>query len=145
MEIKSPVFEHKKEIPPKYTCDGEDINPPLTITGIPSEVESLVLIMDDPDAPVGTFTHWLMWNIPPGSIEENSAPGTEGTNDFGRIGYGGPCPPSGIHRYFFWIYGLDCKLDTKKGATRQELEFAMKKHILAIGELRGTYSRRSGI
>lgn len=145
IKISSPEFEHNKEIPDKFGCKGKDINPELNIEGIPEETKSLVLIMDDPDAPVGTFTHWIAWNISPGvtTIEENSKPeqAIEGLNDFGKTGYGGPCPPSGTHRYFFKIYALDKKIDLEEGAKRQELEKQMQEHIITKGELIGLYSK----
>jgi Raf kinase inhibitor-like YbhB/YbcL family protein len=103
----------------------------------------MVLIVDDPDAPVRTFTHWIVWGIEPGSsIEENSIPGTEGLNDFRKMAYGGPCPPSGTHRYFFTVYALDVQLDLKAGASRDKLENAMENHILAKGHIMGKYSRK---
>jgi len=142
LKITSPAFEANGEIPNKYTCDGADINPPLHIEGIPKETQSLVLIMDDPDAPGGTWDHWIVWNIPPvDTIEEDSVPGTEGRNDFRRQAYGGPCPPSGTHRYFFKVYALDTTLDLPPTATKADVEQAMEGHILAQGELIGRYSR----
>jgi len=143
LTITSPAFENKKLIPPKYTCDGEDVNPALLIKGIPEETKSLVLIVDDPDAPMGTWDHWIVWNIPPtNKIEENSVPGTEGLNDFRRRSYGGPCPPSGTHRYYFKVYALDTKLNLGSNSRKKDVEKAMKGHILAQGELVGLYSRR---
>lgn len=142
LKITSPAFEANGEIPTKYTCDGADINPPLHIEGIPEEIQSLVLIVDDPDAPGGTWDHWIVWNIPPvDAIEEDSIPGTEGLNDFRRQAYGGPCPPSGTHRYFFKVYALDTMLDLPPTATKTDVEQAMEGHILAQGELIGKYSR----
>lgn len=141
--IKSSAFEHKGSVSSKYTCDGDDINPPLSIENIPEKTQSLVLIVDDPDAPMGTWDHWVAWNIPPvQKIEENSVPGTEGLNDFGKHAYGGPCPPSGIHRYFFKIYALDTKLDLNPNSRKKDVEIAMEGHILAKGEIIGLYSRR---
>jgi len=143
LTITSPAFESNKPIPSKYTCDGDDVNPPLNIKEIPEETKSLVLIVDDPDAPMGTWDHWIVWNIPPtNKIEENSVPGTEGINDFRKHSYGGPCPPSGTHRYFFKIYALDTKLDLDPNSRKKDAEKAMKDHILAKGELVGLYSRR---
>jgi Raf kinase inhibitor-like YbhB/YbcL family protein len=102
LSVKSSVFEHNKPIPRKYSCDGEEVNPPLTVSGIPPAAKSLALVVDDPDAPRGTFDHWVVWNIPAtGKIEENTAPGAEGLNGAGKRGYVGMCPPSGTHRYFF--------------------------------------------
>ena len=143
LSVKSPVFEHKKPIPRKYSCDGEEVNPPLTVTGIPLAAKSLVLVVDDPDAPRGTFDHWVVWNIPAsGKIEENTVPGTEGLNSAGKRGYVGMCPPSGTHRYFFTVYALDTTLALKPESTgKKDLERAMQRHVLAKGELIGLYSR----
>ena len=142
IKVFSSAFEANRTIPRKYTCDGENINPPLEFEGIPEEAESLVLILDDPDAPMKTFTHWIVWNIEPvAKIEEDSIPGVEGINDFRKIGYGGPCPPSGAHRYFFRVYALNRQLELKAGAGRKELESEMIGHIIAEGELMGKYSR----
>jgi len=140
--ISSPAFKNKKEIPRKYTCDGEDVNPQLDIGGLPEETKSLVLIVDDPDAPKGDWVHWIVWNITPtDKIKENSVPGVEGMNDFRRHSYGGPCPPSGTHRYFFTIYALDTELSLKVHSRKKDLEDAMSGHILAKGELVGLYKR----
>jgi len=145
MQITSSAFDHEGEIPSKYTCDNENVNPPLDIGQVPEDAESLALIVDDPDAPAGTWVHWLMWNIDPAQtrIIENSVPKgiTEGTTSFGEQGYGGPCPPSGSHRYFFKLYALDTKLDLKPDADKAALESAMKGHIIEQTELMGTYSR----
>lgn len=141
--ITSPVFKNNEMIPRKYTCDGADVSPPLNIRGIPVEAESLVLIVDDPDAPMGTWDHWIVWNIPPEErIEENSVPGIEGLNDFRKHSYGGPCPPSGRHRYFFRVYALDAMLDLKANSRKRDVERAMGRHILAQGEIIGLYRRR---
>jgi len=141
--ITSSVFENKGSIPAKYTCDGDDVNPPLKIEGIPGNTKSLILIVDDPDAPMGTWDHWIVWNIPPtDKIEENSVPGVEGLNDFRRRSYGGPCPPSGTHRYFFKVYALDTKLNLKPNSRKKDVERAMKGRILAQGEIIGLYRRR---
>ena len=143
LTITCSVFENKGVIPAKYTCDGEDVNPPLSVDGVPEGTESLVLIVDDPDAPMGTWDHWVVWNIPPAKkIEENSVPGTEGLNDFGKHSYGGPCPPSGTHRYFFKFYALDRKLDLPSNSRKRNVEKAMEEHILAKGQIIGLYSRR---
>lgn len=140
--IKSDVFESNKLIPFKYTCDGEDVNPPLKIEGIPEGTKSLVLIVDDPDAPMGTWDHWIVWNVPPtDKIEENTVPGVEGMNDFRKHSYGGPCPPSGTHRYFFKVYALDTKLTLNPNSRKKDVEKAMKDHVLAKGELVGLYRR----
>jgi Raf kinase inhibitor-like YbhB/YbcL family protein len=145
MKITSSAFQEGGNIPPKFTCDGSDTSPPLQITGVPSEAKSLVLIADDPDAPSGLFTHWLIWNIPPqtNSISEGSAPkGVHGTNDFGKPNYKGPCPPPGTHRYSFKIYALDRELDLRGGAKRSQLDAAMKGHVVAQGVLVGRYARK---
>lgn len=143
MVITSPVFKNNEMIPRKYTCDGADVNPTLNIRGIPRKAESLVLIVDDPDAPMGTWDHWIVWNIPPEErIEENSVPGIEGLNDFRKHSYGGPCPPSGTHRYFFRVYALDAMLDLKPNSRKRDVERAMRGHILAQGEIIGLYRRR---
>ena len=144
--ITSQVFEHNKFIPPKYTCDGENISPPLEISGVPESAKSLVLIMDDPDATRGVWAHWLLWNISPDTkeIPENSVPPgtTEGVTSFGRSGYGGHCPPSGTHRYFFKLYALDQAISLPSSADKKKLEEAMEEHILASSELIGLYSRK---
>ena len=145
MKITSSAFHEGGNIPSKFTCDGSDTSPPLQITGVPSEAKSLVLIADDPDAPSGLFTHWLIWNIPPqtNSISEGSAPkDVPGTNDFGKSGYKGPCPPPGTHRYSFKIYALDRELDLRGGAKRSQLDAAMKGHVVAQGVLVGRYARK---
>ena len=141
--VKSPAFENNKRIPVKYTYDGADVNPPLTIEGVPEETKTLVLIVDDPDAPMGTFDHWVVWNIPAATrrIEENTVPGIEGMSSYRKHAYGGPCPPYGTHRYFFKVYALDTQLDLKLNSTKRDVEKAMKGHILAEGELVGLYSR----
>jgi Raf kinase inhibitor-like YbhB/YbcL family protein len=135
LSIASPAFSHQGRIPQKHTCDGADVNPPLSIADVPEKARSLALIVDDPDAPAGTWVHWVVWNIGPGTkeIPENSVPqgALQGTNDFRKPGYGGPCPPSGTHRYFFKLYALDASLSLKSGATKAELEKAMKGHFLA--------------
>jgi len=143
LSVRSPAFENNKFVPTKYTCDGNDVNPPLTIEGIPEGTRSLVLIVDDPDAPMGTWDHWIVWNIPPiNKIEENTVPGVEGLNDIRKHSYGVPCPPSGTHRYFFKVYALDTKLALNPNSKKKDVEIAMKGHILAKGELVGLYSRR---
>jgi len=143
LTIAAPAFENNGFIPSKYTCDGDDINPALNIDDIPPETKSLVLIADDPDAPMGTFDHWVVWNIPPtNKIEEDSVPGTEGLNDFGKHSYGGPCPPSGTHRYFFKVYALDAKLNLNPNSRKKDVEKTMQGHILAQGEIIGIYKRK---
>jgi len=142
LHVSSPAFEYNALIPAKYTCDGDDVSPPLTISGIPEGTKSLVLIVDDPDAPMGTWDHWLVWNIPPTrSIAEDTVPGTEGVNTYRRHSYGGPCPPSGTHRYFFKVYALDTLLSLGSNATKRDVEKAMQDHVLAKGELIGLYRR----
>jgi Raf kinase inhibitor-like YbhB/YbcL family protein len=145
MKITSSGFQQGTSIPSKFSCDGTNTNPPLQISDVPPEAKSLVLIVDDPDAPNGTFTHLVVWNISPQTrtIGEGSAPkGVQGTNDFGRSGYGGPCPPSGSHRYYFKIFALDRELDLPFGAKRSQLDAAMKGHVVGQGELMGRYSRK---
>lgn len=142
LKITSPAFTSGEFIPRKYTCQGDDINPSIDISGIPRDAQSLAIIVDDPDAPMGTWVHWVMWNIPvAGRIAENSVPGEEGWNDFKRKEWGGPCPPSGTHRYYFKVYALDDMLDLPSGSTKEELERAMEGHILGKGELMGNYKK----
>jgi len=145
MKIASSAFENKQMIPQKYTCDGENINPPLQITEVPSNTQSLVLIVDDPDAPSGDWVHWLVWNINPETklIAENESlqGATQGTNDFDKQNYGGPCPPSGIHHYQFKIYGLDTTLNLPSSSRKKDLEKAMANHILDKDMLIGLYQR----
>lgn len=145
MRITSPVFEEGKSIPTKYTCMGEDINPQLLIEGIPKETVSLALIMEDPDAPVGTWDHWIMWNILPETteIKEKSVPtqAVQGKNSWGMNRYGGPCPPSGTHRYFFKLFALDTTLDLPPNSNKRELEYAMQQKILTQAQLIGTYKK----
>ena len=145
MKITSPAFQEGGNIPSKFTCDGSDTSPPLQINGVPAEAKSLVLIADDPDAPGGLFTHWLLWNVPAQtkSIAEGSASnGVQGTNDFGKSGYRGPSPPPGVHRYSFKVFALDRELDLSSGAKRSQLDAAMKGHVVAQGELMGRYARK---
>ncbi len=143
MKIESPSFKNNEMIPSKYTCDAENINPPITISGISQDAKSLVLIVDDPDAPAKTWVHWTVWNIDPKTTEilENSVPqdAVEGVTDFGTPGYGGPCPPSGTHRYFFKLYALDTTLDLSSSATVEDIQEAMEGHILDSVELIGLY------
>lgn len=145
ISLSSPAFRAGEKIPDKYTCKGANVSPPLQFPGVPGEARSLVLIVEDPDAPNGLFTHCLVWNIEPTTrqIAERTFPAgaVSGSNDFGKIGYGGPCPPSGTHRYFFRIFALDQKLELKSGAKRTELDKAMAGHILARGELMGRSTR----
>jgi len=144
LTVKSPAFEHNKAIPEKYTCKGENTNPPLTIGGIPQKTKSIALIMDDPDAPSGTFDHWVVWDIPPQTttIAEHTAPGKEGVNSAQEHGYHGPCPPPGKpHRYFFKVYALDTQLGLGANSRKKDVEKAMQGHILAKGELIGLFRR----
>ena len=150
MQINSGAFRNGQSIPGKYTCDGADISPDLKWEQLPDEAISLALICDDPDAPAGTWVHWVYYNLPVtmGSLPENVEPletpesgGLQGRNDFGRIGYGGPCPPGGTHRYFFKLYALDTMLDLAAGATKKALLAAMEGHIVGQAELVGTYRR----
>src|SRR5437764_1157445 len=144
VSVATSAFQAGGDIPAKFTCNGANVNPELKINGVPNEAKSLVLIVDDPDAPRGLFTHWILWNIDPKTtdIGENSVPagGVQGTNDFGRRNYGGPCPPSVAHTYFFKLLRLYMKLDLKPSARRADLDAAMKSHILGQGELMARYS-----
>lgn len=151
MILTSEVFNEGQPIPSMHTCDGQDVSPALSWSDIPPQTRTLTLICDDPDAPRGTWVHWVYFNIPPEApglpahIPADPSPmlgGTQGKNDFGRLGYGGPCPPGGTHRYFFRLYALDARLDLAPGATRKDLEKAMKGHVVARTELMGTYRRR---
>ena len=150
IEIKSSAFEEGGMIPKKYTCDGADVSPPLSWTSVPEGTKTIVVICDDPDAPMGTWVHWVLFNLPadvkdlPENLpsEKNLDNGAmQGTNDFGNIGYGGPCPPGGTHRYYFKFYALDMELSLEGGATKKELLKAMEGHILAEGQLMGRYKR----
>jgi len=143
MKLTSPEFQNNKLIPKKFTCQEDDVSPPLIIEDIPAEAKSLALIVDDPDATTGTWVHWVVFDIPVISkIEENSIPGKRGTNDFGRKDYGGPCPPSGTHRYFFKIYALKEKLNLDEGIRKEDLEEVMQEHILDKAELIGLYKKQ---
>lgn len=142
MKLSSPEFKNNEFIPAKFTCEGRDINPQLIIEGIPAAAKSLALILDDPDAPMGTWVHWLVFNLPLVSfIEENSQPGEPGINTLKEKTYHGPCPPSGTHRYFFKIYALDKKLDLPAAVSKGILEKAMQGHILDRVELIGLYKK----
>ena len=146
LTISSPAFGQGEAIPARYTCDGNDTSPALVIAKAPPAAKTLALIMDDPDAPVGTWVHWVVWNIPAQTreIPESGLPpqAVQGKNSWPRTGYGGPCPPSGTHRYFFKVYALDTALHLGPSTTKAVLEKAMEGHILAKGELMGTYRRR---
>jgi hypothetical protein len=143
--LTSTAFEHEGEIPQRHTCDGEDLSPPLTWTDPPDGVESLALVMDDPDAPSGLFVHWLVWGLDPqaGTLPENANGLLEGTNGFGKVGYGGPCPPPGHgrHRYFFRLHALKQALDLEPGASREDLDREIDRHEVAVAHLMGTYER----
>jgi Raf kinase inhibitor-like YbhB/YbcL family protein len=150
--VKSPAFEEDRPIPGRYTGDGDDVSPPLTWSGVPHGARSLVLLCEDPDAPRGTWTHWVLFNLPPQTRELNegvprqptlSSGAVQGTNDFGKTGYGGPAPPPGKpHRYYFKLSALDTELKLPTGARRQDVLAAMEGHVLAEGWLMGTYRRK---
>lgn len=150
LEIKSTAFEEGGSIPKKYTCDGTDISPPLSWTQPPEGTKSLVLICDDPDAPMGTWVHWVLYGLSPDILalpedipdkKEVLGGARQGTNDFRRIGYGGPCPPGGTHRYYFKLYAIDSEPGLSSGATKKEVLKSIEGHILAEGQLMGRYSR----
>lgn len=153
MELSSPAFDDGARIPERYTCDGEDLSPPLRFQGVPDAARSLAIIMDDPDAPRGVFVHWLIWNIParvealpegipPGEIVEGLAPAAQGRNGFGQLGYRGPCPPPGPeHRYRFRLTALDTILSLSPGVDRARLEEAMEGHVMDESVLTATYGR----
>ncbi len=150
-QLQSPAFKHEGNIPVKHTCDGPDLSPPLQWKGVPQGTQSLVLICDDPDAPLGTWVHWVMYNIPPtrNALPEGVPPEStvlegivQGINDFKRIGYGGPCPPAGKpHRYFFKLYALDVPSDWESGLTKVAVLKKMEGHVLAETRLMGRYQR----
>ncbi len=152
IKLTSSAFSEGKPIPTKHTCDGEDLSPPLKWSQVPQGAQSIALICDDPDAPMGTWVHWVLWGLPATTTElsekvsltETLSNGArQGINDFKRIGYGGPCPPPGSpHRYFFKLYALDTNLSLKPRATKQDLLQAMEGHVLAKGQLMGTYQRK---
>ncbi|OIO88835.1 MAG: phosphatidylethanolamine-binding protein [Anaerolineae bacterium CG2_30_64_16] len=150
MKLTSSAFGAGDMIPRRYTCDGDDLSPPLAWTGTPAGARALALICDDPDAPVGTWVHWVLFNLPPSLTQlpeglpaaqtlENGA--IHGTNSWKRVGYGGPCPPSGTHRYFFKLYALDAPLTLGSNATARDVQAAMKGHVLAEAQLMGRYRR----
>jgi Raf kinase inhibitor-like YbhB/YbcL family protein len=152
MELTSSAFAEGGPIPAKYTCDDKNVSPPLKWSGVPAGAKTLALIADDPDAPVGTWVHWVLYDLPATTTElaEDiaksqyvSAGAKQGLNDFRQLGYGGPCPPPGKpHRYFFKLYALDTALELKPGVTKKDLERAMQNHVLAETQLMGTYKRR---
>lgn len=151
ISVTSRAFDSMQAIPAAYTCDGTNASPPVSWSGVPKNANSIVLICDDPDAPAGTWVHWVCYDIPPhvDSLVQAVPPsgalvcgGKQGTNDFRSIGYGGPCPPGGTHRYFFKVYALDIVLGLPAGKGKRDIEKAMKGHVMASGELVGTYSRK---
>jgi Raf kinase inhibitor-like YbhB/YbcL family protein len=146
LKIFTHQFAHNGSIPVKYTCDGADASPPLKISGVPGGAKTLALIVDDPDAPAGTWVHWVVWNIPVDTSEvgEKAVPSgaVQGRNDWGRNDYGGPCPPSGSHRYFFKLYALDAVLTLGAATTKKDLERAMEGHVIGRAELIGVYKRK---
>ena len=150
IKLTSTSFKESEPIPRQYTCDGVNVSPPLEWSGLPKTAKTLAIIADDPDAPAGTWVHWVLYNLRSDNIgmvenlpatDELKAGGFQGKNDFGKIGYGGPCPPSGTHHYFFNIYALDSELPLKAGATKAEVEKAMEGHVVAQGKLIGTYRK----
>jgi len=150
INVTSTAFKEGQPIPKQYTCDGINISPPLEWSGVPKNAKTIAIICDDPDAPAGTWVHWVLYNLPADKIglientpatETLSGGGMQGTNDFKKIGYGGPCPPSGTHRYFFKVYALESELSLKPGATKADVEKGMEGHIVSQGQLMGTYKR----
>ncbi len=150
MEVRSAAFGEGETIPADFTCDGANMSPPIEWSNVPKGAKSLAIITEDPDAPAGNWTHWLVYDLPPVLTqfragipmgEKLSVGGSQGRTDFGALGYGGPCPPSGTHRYLFKVYALDAMLYLKPGATKKELLKAMQGHILDMGQLMGTYER----
>lgn len=144
MQLTSPAFENQGKIPSAYTCDGKNTSPPLALSGVPAKAQSLVLLLEDPDAPIGIFDHWLVYDIDPKTAEipEGTEPeGTHGKGSADNLTYMGPCPPSGVHRYLFTIYALDMKLSLPQGATKLEVVNAMNGHVLEQAQLVGTYER----
>jgi hypothetical protein len=152
LQLTSAAFTQGSPIPVKYTCEGQDVSPPLRWRDAPEGARSFALIADDPDAPAGTWVHWVLYNLPASAAElpegvpaseSIAGGGQQGRNDFGRLGYGGPCPPrGGPHRYFFKLYALDAELNLPARAAKQDVERAMRGHILAEGQLMGTYKRK---
>ncbi len=151
IKVSSPAFKNGDFIPSKYTCDGDDVSPEIRIEGVPTNAKSLVLINDDPDAPMGTWDHWILYDIPPNVtvIPEGIKPEKiftngmkHGLNSWGKLGYGGPCPPGGTHRYYFKVYALDILLDIPPGATKSKILKSMEGRVIGYGELMGKYSRK---
>lgn len=149
LRVTSNAFKDGAMIPPKHTCTAKDVSPPLAIEAVPATAKALAFIMDDPDAPRGTWTHWTWWNLPtakhnlPEGADIRSLGGREGRTDFGDSGYGGPCPPSGTHRYFFKAYAVDGRLNVPADASRADLEQALRGHVVAWGELMAKYAHLS--
>jgi Raf kinase inhibitor-like YbhB/YbcL family protein len=150
IKVTSAAFNEGQPIPRQYTCDGVNVSPPLEWSGVPKTAKTIAIIADDPDAPAGTWVHWVLYNLPAENIgfvenvpatENLKVGGFQGKNDFEKIGYGGPCPPSGTHRYFFKMYAVDGELALKAGANGAELEKALQGHIVSQGQLMGTYRR----
>ena len=153
MKLTSSAFTEGDMIPTKYTCDGNDFSPPLAWSDVPAGAKTLALIADDPDAPAGTWVHWVAFNLPPGpgglpegirTDKQLPGGGIQGTNSWRRVGYGGPCPPGGTHRYFFKLYALDSTLSLGNNATAKDLQAAMKGHVLAEAQTMGRYQRTTG-
>jgi len=145
MILTSPEFANNEFIPREFTCEGDNVNPPLIIEGVPANAKTMALIVDDPDAPAGTWVHWVVCNMPVmPRIDKNSSPGKQGINSNGSHDYKGPCPPSGVHRYYFKIYCLDSALNLKPGFNKADLEKAMRGHILDKAELVGLYKKEAG-
>lgn len=150
IKLTSTAFKEGELIPRQHTCDGVNVSPSLEWSGVPKSAKTIAIVADDPDAPSGTWVHWVLYDLPADNIgmvenlpatDELRAGGFQGKNDFGKIGYGGPCPPSGTHRYFFKIYALDSELSLKAGATKAEVEKSMEGHVVSQGQLMGTYRR----
>jgi Raf kinase inhibitor-like YbhB/YbcL family protein len=151
MIIRSPAFANNSPIPQKYTCDGENVSPPIEWSDVPSTARTVALVCDDPDAPKGDFVHWVLFNVPSdeGHLPERVSTkpqlpdgARQGKNDFGKVGYGGPCPPDGTHHYRFTLYAVDTELDVPAISTRDEVLKSMKDHVLGSAQLTGTYTRR---
>ncbi|MHB8604188.1 MAG: YbhB/YbcL family Raf kinase inhibitor-like protein [Thermoplasmatota archaeon] len=146
--VSSPAFGPSATIPAEFTCQGEDVSPPLEWTGAPVEARAFAIVMDDPDAPRGTWLHWTAWDLPasvtrlPRAADITALGGCEGTTDFGAVGYGGPCPPSGTHRYFVKVYALDAPLGLARGAKLADVKRAIDAHAIAWGELLGLYAKK---
>jgi hypothetical protein len=150
MQLHTTAFKEEKPIPREYSCEGRDVSPPLSWSEAPEGVKSFVLIADDPDAPGGTWVHWVYYDLPkdlrelPKGVDTTEHPGpggTQGVNDFGKIGYGGPCPPGGEHRYYFKLYALDQVLNARPGLSKKKIITEMEGHVLAEAQLMGTYTR----